>query len=122
MDIFGGAMSDVSMDMDDQVVLLDLNSTERAPLPAEQPRNPRPPRPAGRNGNKKAAPRSRKVRKDKRKKYAKSTFEEEIVTHVEIPEDIRVYEFAEAINKSTGDVIKVLLLLGLIVTKNDFLA
>jgi translation initiation factor IF-2 len=91
MDIFGGTMSDVSMDMDDQVTLLDLNSTERAPLPDEAPRKPRPPKPAGRNANKKQAPRSRKVRKDKRKKYAKATHEEEIVTHVEIPEDIRVY-------------------------------
>ena len=35
MDIFGGSMSDVSMDMDDQVTLLDLNATERAPLPVE---------------------------------------------------------------------------------------
>jgi len=121
MDIFGGAMSDVSMDMDDQVTLLDLNSTERAPLPAEQPRKPRPPKPAGRNGNKKAAPRGRKVRKDKRKKYAKSTFEEEIVTHIEIPEDIRVYEFAEALKRPIIDIIKVLFDLGMMMTKNDFL-
>jgi len=121
MDIFGGAMSDVTMDMDNEVTLLDLNSTERAPLPAEQPRKPRPPRPAGRNGNKKAAPRGRKVRKDKRKKYAKSTHEEEIVTHVEIPEDIRVYEFAEALRRPISDIIKVLFDLGMMMTKNDFL-
>ncbi len=121
MDIFGGAMSDVSMDMDDQVTLLDLNSTERAPLPPEQPRKPRAPKPAGRNANKKAAPRGRKVRKDKRKKYAKATQEEEIVTHVEIPEDIRVYEFAEALNRPMSDIIKVLFDLGMMMTKNDFL-
>jgi len=121
MDIFGGSMADVSMDMDDQVVLLDLNSTERAPLPAEQPRKPRPPKPAGRNGNKKAAPRGRKVRKDKRKKYAKSSHEEEIITHVEIPEDIRVYEFAEALRRPISDIIKVLFDLGMMMTKNDFL-
>ena len=121
MDIFGGAMSDVSMDMDDQVTLLDLNSTERAPLPPEQARKPRPPKPAGRNANKKQAPRGRKVRKDKRKKYAKATHEEEIVTHVEIPEDIRVYEFAEALNRPISDIIKVLFDLGMMMTKNDFL-
>ncbi len=121
MDIFGGSMSDVSMDMDDQVVLLDLNSTERAPLPAEQPRKPRPPKPAGRNGNKKAAPRGRKVRKDKRKKYSKVNQEEEIVTQVEIPEDIRVYEFAEALKRPITDIIKVLFDLGMMMTKNDFL-
>jgi translation initiation factor IF-2 len=121
MDIFGGAMADVSMDMDGQVTLLDLNSTERAPLPVEEPRKPRAPKPAGRNANKKQAPRGRKVRKDKRKKYAKASQEEEIVTHVEIPEDIRVYEFAEALRRPISDIIKVLFDLGMMMTKNDFL-
>jgi len=121
MDIFGGSMSDVSMDMDDQVTLLDLNSTERAPLPVEEPRKPRPPRPAGRNANKKQAPRGRRVRKDVKKKYKKASHEEEIVTHVEIPEDIRVYEFAEALNRPISDIIKVLFDLGMMMTKNDFL-
>ncbi|WP_455756589.1 translation initiation factor IF-2 [Sulfurimonas sp.] len=121
IDIFGGSMSDVSMDMDDQVVLLDLNSTERAPLPVEEQRKPRTPKPAGRNANKKQAPRGRKVRKDKRKKYAKATQEDEVITHVEIPEDIRVYEFAEALNRPMSDIIKVLFDLGMMMTKNDFL-
>ncbi|MBC8237091.1 MAG: translation initiation factor IF-2 [Helicobacteraceae bacterium] len=121
IDIFGGAMADVSMDMDDQVTLLDLNSTERAPLPVEEPRKPRAPKPAGRNANKKQAPRGRKVRKDKRKKYAKATQEDEIITHVEIPEDIRLYEFAEALNRPMSDIIKVLFDLGIMKTKNDFL-
>jgi translation initiation factor IF-2 len=121
MDIFGGAMTDVSMDMDDQVTLLDLNSTERAPLPVEEPRKPRAPKPAGRNGNKKQAPRGRKVRKDVKKKYKKASHEEEVVTEVEIPEDIRVYEFAEALKRPISDIIKVLFDLGMMMTKNDFL-
>ena len=121
MDIFGGSLSEVSMDMDDQVVLLDLNSTERAKLPVEEPRKPRAPKPAGRNANKKQAPRGRKVSRDKRKKYAKATQEEEIVTHVDIPEDIRVYEFAEALKRPMSDIIKVLFDLGMMMTKNDFL-
>jgi len=121
LDIFGGSMSDVSMDMDNQVVLLDLNSTERAALPPEEQRKPRQPKPAGRNGNKKSAPRGRKVRKDVKKKYKKATQEEEIVTHVEIPEDIRVYEFAEALKRPMSDIIKVLFDLGMMKTKNDFL-
>jgi len=121
LDIFGGSMAEVSMDMDDQVVLLDLNSTERAPLPVEEPRKPRAPRPAGRNGNKKQAPRGRKVSRGKRKKYAKVTHEDEIVTHVEIPEDIRVYEFAEKLKRPMSDIIKVLFDLGMMMTKNDFL-
>ena len=121
LDIFGGAMSDVSMDMDDQVTLLDLNSTERAPLPVEEPRKPRTPKPAGRNSNKKAAPRGRRVRKDTRKKYTKEKQVDEVVTEVEIPEDIRVYEFAEALNRPISDIIKVLFDLGMMMTKNDFL-
>jgi len=121
IDIFGGSMAEVSMDMDDQVVLLDLNSTERAALPVEEPRKPRQPRPAGRNANKKQASRGRKVSRDKRKKYAKTTHEEEIVTHVEIPEDIRVYEFAEKLKRPMSDIIKVLFDLGMMMTKNDFL-
>jgi translation initiation factor IF-2 len=121
IDIFGGSMSDVSMDMDDQVTLLDLNSTERAVLPAEEPRRPRQPRPAGRNANKKQAPRGRRVSRDKRRKYAKITHEDEIVTHVEIPEDIRVYEFADKLRRPISDVIKVLFDLGMMMTKNDFL-
>jgi len=121
MDIFGGSMSDVTMDMDNQVTLLDLNSTERKEMMPEQPRKPRTPKPAGRNANKKAAPRGRKVSRDKRKKYAKITQEDEIVTHVEIPEDIRVYEFAEKLNRPITDIIKVLFDLGMMMTKNDFL-
>jgi len=121
LDIFGGSLSDVSMDMDDQVTLLDLNSTERAPIAPEEPRKPRAPKPAGRNANKKQAPRGRKVSRDKRKKYAKVTHEEEVVTHVEIPEDIRVYEFAEKLKRPMSDIIKVLFDLGMMMTKNDFL-
>ena len=121
IDIFGGSMAEVSMDFDDQVVLLDLNATERAPLEDEEPRKPRAPKPAGRNANKKTSSGGRKVRKDKRVKYAKEKQSDEIITHVEIPEDIRVYEFAEALNRPMSDVIKVLFDLGVMMTKNDFL-
>ena len=121
IDIFGASLSEVSMDMDDQVVLLDLNSTERAPLVPEEPRKPKTPKPAGRNANKKSAPRGRKVSRDKRKKYTKDKPEDIVVTHVEIPEDIRVYEFAEKLNRPMSDIIKVLFDLGMMMTKNDFL-
>ncbi len=121
LDIFGGSLAEVTMDMDDQVVLLDLNSTERAPIAPEEPRKPRQPRPAGRNANKKQAPRGRKVSRDKRKKYTKEKHTDEVVTHVEIPEDIRVYEFAEKLKRPMSDIIKVLFDLGMMMTKNDFL-
>ncbi|XPV54810.1 MAG: translation initiation factor IF-2 [Halarcobacter ebronensis] len=51
----------------------------------------------------------------------KRTEEEIDVTEVTIPEDIRVYEFAEACGKSPAEVITVLFGLGMMVTKNDFL-
>ncbi|MFT7859871.1 MAG: translation initiation factor IF-2 [Sulfurimonas sp.] len=121
VDIFGGSMSDVSVDMDDQVVLLDLNATERAKIEVEEPRKPKQPKPIGRNPHKKQAPRTRKVARGKRKKYKKETPTEEVVTHVEIPEDIRVYEFAEKIKRPMSDIIKVLFDLGMMMTKNDFL-
>ena len=121
IDIFGGSMAEVSMDMDDQVVLLDLNATERAKLPVDEPKKARAPKPIGRNANKKQAPRGRKVARGKRKKYTKEKQEEEIVTHVEIPEDIRVYEFAEKLKRPMSDIIKVLFDLGMMMTKNDFL-
>ena len=57
----------------------------------------------------------------KRKKYTREENKEQI-TSVEIPENVRVYEFAEKIGKTAGDVIKVLFALGMMVTKNDFLS
>ncbi len=61
---------------------------------------------------------SRKSTKRRRKKQEDKSQE---VKHVEIPEEIRVYEFAQKIGKQTSDIIKVLFNLGLMVTKNDFL-
>ena len=62
-------------------------------------------------------------RKKKKRDYKKQ--QESSVTNkievVKIPEDVRVYEFAEKIGRSAGEVIKVLFTLGTIVTKNDFL-
>ncbi len=56
----------------------------------------------------------------KRRKYQKQESSEK-VSVVRIPEDVRVYEFAEKVGKSVGEVVKVLFSLGTMVTKNDFL-
>jgi translation initiation factor IF-2 len=121
IDIFGGSLSEVSMDMDDQIVLLDLNATERREIIADEPKKSKAPKPAGRNANKKSTPKAKNVSRDKRKKYTKDKPEDLIITHVEIPEDIRVYEFAEKVNRPISDVIKILFNLGVMKTKNDFL-
>ncbi len=61
--------------------------------------------------------RKSKRRKRRRKEEEGST----TIDHIEIPEDIRVYEFAEKLGRPISDVIKVLFNLGMMVTKNDFL-
>ena len=59
-------------------------------------------------------------RRGKRRKYTKQENTEK-VSVVRIPEDVRVYEFAEKVGKSVGEVVTVLFSLGTMVTKNDFL-
>ncbi len=56
----------------------------------------------------------------KKKRYIKDDSSEQIKS-VKIPENVRVYEFAEKIGKSTGEVIRVLFTLGSLFTQNDFL-
>jgi translation initiation factor IF-2 len=56
----------------------------------------------------------------KKKRYVRQETQEK-VSVVKIPEDVRVYEFAEKVGKSVGEVVKVLFALGTMVTKNDFL-
>ena len=56
----------------------------------------------------------------KKKKYIRVESEEK-VSVISIPEDVRVYEFAEKVGKNVGEVVKVLFTLGTMVTKNDFL-
>jgi translation initiation factor IF-2 len=59
-------------------------------------------------------------RKKKKRDYKKDAPTKK-VDLVKIPEDVRVYEFAEKIGKSVGEIVKVLFSLGTMVTKNDFL-
>lgn len=106
---------------DDEVVLADINQNEVRDEEAE-------------NRNKALAERVRMFRKNpwmnegsikrggkKRKlpKVAKSV--DKIKGPIEIPEEIRVYEFADLINAELREVIKVLFNLGVMATKNDFL-
>lgn len=124
LDIFGGDISDISMDYEDeQVVLLDFSELN-AKFEPEEEQKPKEKKPVGRNAGKKQGSnrnKPRQVAREARRKYSKEAKEEEAVTHVEIPEDIRVYEFAEKIRQPISEVIKVLFNLGMMVTKNDFL-
>lgn len=61
-------------------------------------------------------------RGSKRRKPMKITkHADKVKGPITIPEEIRVYEFAERINAELKDVIKVLFNLGVMATKNDFL-
>ena len=105
----------------EEVVLLDMDLSDTSKLfederkkqqQAQQLRTTRP----SAFGN-----RPRGLRRGKRKKrYTREEIVEDI-TAVTIPEDVRVYEFAEACGKSASEVITVLFGLGMLVTKNDFL-
>jgi translation initiation factor IF-2 len=101
----------------EEVVLLDMGELETSKFLQETPRPKavRTTKPSA-FGN---VPRGLK-RNKKKKKYKKAAEEVEI-TEVTIPEECRVYEFAEKIGKSAGDVIGKLFMLGMMVTKNDFL-
>ena len=60
-------------------------------------------------------------RKKKKRDYKNKETEVKKVDVVKIPEDVRVYEFAEKIGRSVGEIVKTLFALGTMVTKNDFL-
>jgi len=102
----------------EEVVLLDMGLTDTSKFLQETPKKPqqiKTTRPSA-FGN---SPRG--LKRGKRKKKFKKVVEEVEITEVTIPENIRVYEFAEQIGKTTGEVISVLFSLGMMVTKNDFL-
>lgn len=114
-------LSDNSYDSDDNMVVLpDLtikmeNIEEKAPKKSHTPGQVKTLRP-----NKFLDQGiQRQSFKRRRKKIEEKSAED--VKVVKIPEDIRVYEFAEKMNKQASDIIKVLFNLGMMVTKNDFL-
>jgi translation initiation factor IF-2 len=92
----------------------------------EEPKPTQPKRPAavGRRGNAGGGgnrkPNSIKRNRPK-KKIKKTVTDDGEVTSIEIPEECRVYEFAEKVKRPISDIIKSLFLLGMMVTKNDFL-
>jgi len=105
----------------EEVFLLDMDITDKSKLLDEpKPQNndkkqSRSSRPAA-FGN-----RPQGLKRGKRKKRMRREVEAVEITEVTIPEDVRVYEFAEACGKSASEVISVLFGLGMLVTKNDFL-
>ncbi|WP_456389629.1 translation initiation factor IF-2 [Hydrogenimonas sp.] len=109
----------------EEVVLPDfseeLRSMEAPKSPSTlKPAGPRPKQPIGRRGPQSRGKRS-VSRTAPKKHFRRPEKEASAPSIVKIPEDCRVYEFAEKVGKSTGEVIKILFGLGKMVTKNDFL-
>ena len=111
---------DIVIDDEDVVVLPDLTvkpiETERAQT-TKKPLNVY--KPAQNNGFNFEGGIQRSSRK-KHKKVAKDTQNESVVS-VDIPKEIRLYEFADKIKKSPSEIIGKLFMLGKMTTKNDFL-
>lgn len=102
----------------EEVVLMDMDLTDTSKLFEDEKKKQqqiRTTKPSA-FGN-----RPQGLKRKKRKKRVRKEFSEEEITSVAIPEDVRVYEFAEACGKSPSEVISVLFGLGMLVTKNDFL-
>ena len=101
----------------EEVVLLDMGLMETSKFLREtpKPKNIRTTKPSA-FGN---VPRG--IKRGKKKKKYKAKVEEVEITDVTIPEDCRVHEFADKIGRTSGDVIGKLFMLGMMVTKNDFL-
>ncbi|MCR6585148.1 translation initiation factor IF-2 [Campylobacter insulaenigrae] len=121
MDLLGDKdFADISLDDEDEVVLPDF-STQEQQKPVLNKKQPNVLRqslnnsinPFGEGGI------QRRSRKKPPKKVEKK--ENEIITNVSIPKEIRVYEFADKIGKNTGEIISKLFMLGMMTTKNDFL-
>ncbi|SMC09099.1 translation initiation factor IF-2 [Nitratiruptor tergarcus] len=115
-------LSDVSLELEEEVVVLPDFSEELNKVEEEQKQTKKTPskqvKVARKSFNVEQTGISRSKKKKRKKKETKSEGEVKVV---EIPEEVRVYEFAEKAGKSVADVIKVLFNLGMMATKNDFL-
>ncbi|MBZ7973407.1 MULTISPECIES: translation initiation factor IF-2 [Campylobacter] len=121
MDLLGNQdFAEISLDDEDEVVLPDFSVKEE-----EKPNNAIKKQPnflrqaVGNSVNFAEGGIQRRSRKKPPKKVEKK--ENEAITSVEIPKEIRVYEFADKIGKSISEVISKLFMLGMMTTKNDFL-
>ena len=117
-------LSDVSLELEEEVVVLpdfseELNKVEEEEKPQPKKKEQKKVQVTRKTFTVEQRTGISRGKKKKRKKKETKTAQE--VQVVEIPEEVRVYEFAEKAGKSVGEVIKVLFGLGMMVTKNDFL-
>ncbi|WP_270968554.1 translation initiation factor IF-2 [Campylobacter upsaliensis] len=109
---------DISLDDEDEVVLPDFSVKEKGVV---QNTPKKPPNFLRQNNsiNFGEVGIQRRSRKKPPKRVEKK--ESEVITNLEIPKEIRVYEFADKLGKNTSEIISKLFMLGMMTTKNDFL-
>jgi translation initiation factor IF-2 len=124
MDIFGGGdISSIEILGDDEMVVLhDFDFTDKKTFDTETATKKKFDPTKMRATKQSSFTQHRGIsRKSKKRKRKKEEPQVQNISSIEIPEDIRVYEFAEKLNRPISDIIKVLFTLGVMVTKNDFL-
>ncbi len=112
-------MRDISTELEEEMVVLPDFSVKVEVK--EQPRKKIDP--SKMKTTKKSSFLNQGIKRQSRKRRRRRVEDKDttLISSIEIPEDIRVYEFAQKINKPLGEVIKELFTLGVMVTKNDFL-
>ena len=125
MDLLGDRdMADIVIDDENVVILPDFSVRTQTPEPqrTRQPSNVNSYKPTLNTSVSSFLEQgtARRPRK-KHKKSQRADHSAEAVTYVEIPKEIRLYEFADKINKQPSEIIGKLFMLGMMTTKNDFL-
>jgi translation initiation factor IF-2 len=128
IDLLGNReLGDASYDHEDEMVVLPdltIKPEPEAPKPALKKRNDTTQQIMGHGrGAATFGNNSGGIKRRRRRKPPKGPQKgnDEVVDSIQIPEDIRVYEFAEKINKQPSEIISKLFMLGMMTTKNDFL-
>ena len=122
MDLLGGSdFGDIVLEDEDVVVLPDFSFKTPAPTPMQRTKQPNVMKTTVNNTINSFGEGSIQRRARKKHKKPENKQNSEAVTSINIPKEIRVYEFAEKLNKQPSEVIGKLFMLGMMTTKNDFL-
>ena len=122
MDLLGGSdFGDIVLEDEDVVVLPDFSFKTPVPAPAQKTKQPNVMRTTVNNTINSFGEGGIQRRARKKHKKPENKQNNEAVTSINIPKEIRVYEFAEKLNKQPSDIIGKLFMLGMMTTKNDFL-
>ncbi|TQR31287.1 translation initiation factor IF-2 [Campylobacter sp. MIT 99-7217] len=112
------SFADISLEDEDVVVLPDFSGiSEEKEAPVLPKKQPAVLRQSFNQFTETSLSRSRRKKAPKRVEKKENAE----IKSVEIPKEIRLYEFADKIGKNTSEIISKLFMLGMMTTKNDFL-